>query len=310
MNKLKKYFLIFLLIELMFAYVPAYASTVTYSGPQQQIADYLCAPSTGSNSSALFTCINQLYKFAIALACTVGVFFIVIAGYVYMSAEGNQESVDKAKSILVSTIVSLVILFAGFLLLKTLNPDLVNLQPIVLPNATGSVIPPAPTTGLPTGGTTGTPSTGVTSGSQLPTSCTTTYCAVGSPPSNIAAYATDPSYDAAIMSLYNGMANADFTTAAGITAYMQSKVPSTPLTGDMVLSAANTYGVDPKVMVAIMQQDSSLGTQGKGAKSNNPGNVGSTSTGSIYDTGNQTTTFPNMQAGVNAVAQWLGNHPG
>lgn len=51
-----------------------------------------------------------------------------------MSAEGNQESVDKAKSILVSSITSLVILFVGYILLKAINPDLVQFQNIQPPS--------------------------------------------------------------------------------------------------------------------------------------------------------------------------------
>ncbi len=162
-----------LLLELVFSYTPAaYAQTADFnyasSSISSQIEKYLCAPSPvdksqtelhldsqsnqftfnqnlvaakNKNSQDLFNCINKLYKFAIIIAAVLGVFFIVIAGYVYMSADGNQESVDKAKSIFTSTLTSLVILFAGYILLKAINPDLVqfkSIQPpsVVLPKAT------------------------------------------------------------------------------------------------------------------------------------------------------------------------------
>lgn len=48
----------------------------------------------------LYTCINKLYKFAIVIGSVMAVFFIVIAGYLYISSGGSSESVDKAKSIL------------------------------------------------------------------------------------------------------------------------------------------------------------------------------------------------------------------
>ena len=51
-----------------------------------------------------------------------------------MSAEGNQESVDKAKNILTTSIASLVILFAGYLLLKAINPDLIQFKSIQPPS--------------------------------------------------------------------------------------------------------------------------------------------------------------------------------
>jgi hypothetical protein len=51
-----------------------------------------------------------------------------------MSSDGNQESVDKAKSILVSSITAIVILATGYILLKFLNPDLIKFQPIQPPS--------------------------------------------------------------------------------------------------------------------------------------------------------------------------------
>ena len=108
----------------------------------------------------MYQCINQIYKFAIVLAAVIGVFFIVIAGYVYMSADGNSESVDKAKSILESTITSLVILLAGYVLLNSINPDLVQFHGNTLQPVTINV---APGTGTGTTGG-GTPGGGATGG--------------------------------------------------------------------------------------------------------------------------------------------------
>ncbi len=138
-KKLKFFVLGFLLVEVFFTYAtPAYAQTTEgkqYTGVQQQLTDYLCTPSDASTNPTaaqgdLYNCINRLYRFALVVASVFSVFMIVIAGYIYMSAEGNQESVDKAKSILVSSVTSLVILAGGYVLLKFLNPDLIKFQPI------------------------------------------------------------------------------------------------------------------------------------------------------------------------------------
>jgi hypothetical protein len=163
MNKFKKILYIFLLIQLLFSYSPAYAQTSGYnyasSGVDKQIRDYLCTPETvpesqtsilnglgsgpttfqagaaqnNNNSGILFKCINQIYKFAIVLASVIGVFFIVIAGYLYMSSGGDSESVSKAKDILVTTISGIVILLVGYILLKALNPDLIEFHSIQPP---------------------------------------------------------------------------------------------------------------------------------------------------------------------------------
>jgi hypothetical protein len=63
-----------------------------------------------------------------------------------MGAEGNQESVEKAKSILTSTLTSIVILFAGYILLKAINPDLIEFQSIKPPIASVAPIDDISTT--------------------------------------------------------------------------------------------------------------------------------------------------------------------
>lgn len=140
----KKYFLFILVAYVFFAQTTVFAadSLPAYRGVSDQIKQYLCAPTDASNdangtnsaSSDLYKCINQLYKFAIALGGTIAVFFVVVAGYIYMSADGNQESLDKAKDILTSSITAMVILLGGYLLLKAINPDLIEFKQIQPPS--------------------------------------------------------------------------------------------------------------------------------------------------------------------------------
>lgn len=161
-QKIKKYILILLLAQLFLSYNLAFAQNENYigSGVEAQIKEYLCAPNdvpvsqtsytngvfTGqqtyqdsaaaanNNSGVLYKCINQVYKFAIVIASVVSVFFIVIAGYIYISSDGDQEAVSKAKNILASSIASIVILLVGYVLLKALNPDLVEFHSVQPPS--------------------------------------------------------------------------------------------------------------------------------------------------------------------------------
>ena len=164
-QKTKFYIFSLLLINLFLSYAPGVFAQTTplpsyvNSGAESSIKDYLCTPTEADINSKtvlrigdgqeasrnkaqgdLYLCINRIYRFAIVVAGVFGVFFIVIAGYVYMSADGNEESIGKAKGILGSTIAAMVILMIGYVLLKALNPDLIrfqNIQPpsVVLQNA-------------------------------------------------------------------------------------------------------------------------------------------------------------------------------
>jgi len=179
-NKIKKLFFSFLLLEMLLFFAPAvYAQVQPYdyskAGVSDQIKLYLCAPTddnkgtygtfgndpvlgqgqAGANNKAggdLYLCINKIYRFAIVGGGVVGVFFIVIGGYLYMSAEGNSESLEKAKSMLISTITALVILFIGYILLKALNPDLIQFRSIQPPSVKMEKAPsPEGTGGIPPG---------------------------------------------------------------------------------------------------------------------------------------------------------------
>ena len=92
---------------------------------------------SGANNPAkndLYTCINKIYKFAIVIASVIAVLMIVIAGYYYINSGGDEEAVQKAKSILTSSLTSLVILFIGYILLKQLNPDLISFRSVQPPS--------------------------------------------------------------------------------------------------------------------------------------------------------------------------------
>jgi len=113
---------------------------------------------------------------------------------------------------------------------------------------------------------------------------------------DISRYATDPNHETAVAAIYEKMPA--FNSPDQIDFYIKETNPESPITGDMVLKAAQDKGVDPRMLMSIMQQDSSLGTAGKGARTNNPGNVGNDDTG-------KEVTFATVQEGVNAVADWL-----
>ena len=118
---------------------------------------------------------------------------------------------------------------------------------------------------------------------------------------NITPYATDPQHERKIMNILSKMGIMD--TAEKIEDYIRNKYFSSPVTGEMVMSASLAYSVDTRLMMAIMQQDSSFGTAGVAVRTRNPGNVGNNDDG-------DTVTYESWQEGVTAVAGWLSRHRG
>lgn len=118
---------------------------------------------------------------------------------------------------------------------------------------------------------------------------------------DITSYAADPKHEQKIATIVE---KAPITeNVLDYDKYIKSIAPTSPITGDMILTASSTHGVDPRLVLAIIQNDSSFGTKGHGARNNNPGNIGQ------FDNLKSTVKgYPTLAAGVEAVAKWLANH--
>ncbi len=120
---------------------------------------------------------------------------------------------------------------------------------------------------------------------------------------DIASYATDPTHEGKVKGLYDKIntatagASPDQLTAK-FDQYIKSVAPKSPVTGDMVMKASQEFNVDPALMLAIMQQDSSFGTAGRAVSTMNPGNVGNVDSGASRG-------FSSWEEGVRAVADNL-----
>jgi len=108
---------------------------------------------------------------------------------------------------------------------------------------------------------------------------------------DITSYATDPLHGKKVQNIYSKIPE-------NLDAYISRIAPNSPIKAHNVLASANKYGVDPKLVLAIMVQDSTLGTAGKAVRTRNPGNVGNTDSGA-------TRTYATWQDGVDAVAKNL-----
>jgi hypothetical protein len=113
---------------------------------------------------------------------------------------------------------------------------------------------------------------------------------------DIKTYATNPKHEVNVASIYSKIPQ--LSTVTAIDNYIKKVAKNSPVTGQAVAAAAQKYNVDPKMIVAIMIEDSSLGTAGKAVRTKNPGNVGNDDTGALR-------TYKSWDDGVMAVAKNL-----
>lgn len=116
---------------------------------------------------------------------------------------------------------------------------------------------------------------------------------------DITNYATDPTHEKKVYDIYQKMQKlGTINDPTSLQAYIQYKVKNSPIKGNDVYDAAKQFGVDPLLVISLMQQDSAIGTTGKAVKTRNPGNVGNTDSGG-------TQVFKSWRDGVFAVAKNL-----
>ncbi len=115
---------------------------------------------------------------------------------------------------------------------------------------------------------------------------------------NIDSYTPDTTHEVNISRILRGMGKME--TKEDIDKYLSRYEEDVPVTSKMIIEASEKYEVDRRLMMAIMQEDSSFGTRGVGADTFNPGNVG--------NYGSNRIDFEKWENGVDAVAKWLNKH--
>jgi hypothetical protein len=109
--------------------------------PMEQIPGY-GAPSD------FFDYVAVLYRFGIGAVGIAALIMLAIGGFMYITSAGNNASMEKAKGVITDAIVGLLLAVSAYIILYTINPDLVKLkrptvEQVPLPSAV------APPVGVP-----------------------------------------------------------------------------------------------------------------------------------------------------------------
>lgn len=77
--------------------------------------------------------ISVFYSFIVPLIAIAAVIMIMFGGFKYATAAGNSAMVSSAKKTITNAIIGLVLALASYLLLYTINPELVSLDSLKIP---------------------------------------------------------------------------------------------------------------------------------------------------------------------------------
>ena len=86
----------------------------------------------GTNISSLDTYFKYIYQIGLGIVGIAALIMIVIGGIIYMTSAGNASQKSEAKDRITNAILGLILALSAYLILYTINPDLVKLTKVQL----------------------------------------------------------------------------------------------------------------------------------------------------------------------------------
>jgi len=138
-KSLLKSTIIFLLLVFM---AGGFALTALAQGQCQRDPEviYLSIPIPGMNLAYDANCqgymlrgdlgeyIGGVYKFFVGIAGIVAVVMISLGGFIWLFSGGSPDKISKAKELILGAIFGLLLALGSYLILYTINPELINLK--------------------------------------------------------------------------------------------------------------------------------------------------------------------------------------
>ncbi len=109
----------------------------TFGVPIPNMAKMDSSISSGTlSTNFLAVYINGIYQYLIVISITIAIVMVIIGGFQYVLASGSGN-VEKGKTRIKNAIVGVILLLSSYLILRTVNPQLVLLQLVSLQNVAG-----------------------------------------------------------------------------------------------------------------------------------------------------------------------------
>ncbi|MFA5360725.1 MAG: pilin [Candidatus Paceibacterota bacterium] len=146
-NTLKTIIIYFLLFSFSFSVfshypMPALAEDATTT-PEADLSEPTFEVIQFDYQTGIGEFIKYIIKWAFRVAGLLAFIMIVYAGFLYLTAGGNTEQQKEAQSRIFDAIIGIILLFSFWLILYTINPDILGAKvPTVQPPTEEIVIPP------------------------------------------------------------------------------------------------------------------------------------------------------------------------
>ncbi|MFA6047410.1 MAG: pilin [Parcubacteria group bacterium] len=176
--------------------------------------------------------VKAVYKFGIWAIGICALLMIMIGGFMYMTSAGNNATMGKAKGYITDALIGLAMAMTAWLLLNTINPDLVNIK-----------------IKFPSGSSSGTSSSGTSAATaaQNAEDCKK-YCEAGGSDSSI-------KYDDCYSTCMTAKTAASTSSGGRVSTKASCSNLSDSTYASEVKSASEKYGVPESVLNSFIQRE-------------------------------------------------------
>ena len=84
-------------------------------------SDYVGGPETGLANESFYDLISRILNWLLGLTGILAVIGFVISGILYLTAAGDEDQVEKAKSVMMYSIIGLVVALIGLIVVNALS---------------------------------------------------------------------------------------------------------------------------------------------------------------------------------------------
>lgn len=84
------------------------------------------APGNLPNQNTATGIIMFIINIALAIAGLIAVFFLVIGGFRYITAAGNEDASEQAKKIILNAIIGIVVIILSFVIVRVVSNALIT----------------------------------------------------------------------------------------------------------------------------------------------------------------------------------------
>lgn len=131
MNNKKKIFLIsMLLVSGLFFFFNLARAEDFIPGVTIPNSEFKAGEKITVEGDTLAKYISAVYSYSVGIVAILATVIMMYAGFLWVTSAGNSERVGNAKSWISAALSGLVLVLASYMILNTVNPDLVNLKKI------------------------------------------------------------------------------------------------------------------------------------------------------------------------------------